>query len=997
MSNAHDRTKMPWDEGLDGDPWRSRRLPPLMLRRVEDILLVSSPYDSFILAEDGLLTELIFSEYSDLGLTHAPNVARVPTGAAALEAMRNHRFDLVITLSRLGDMDVGTFREAVAKFSPNLPVVLLVASEWELHRISEGNPHLDFSDAYVWHGDSKLFVAIIKALEDRWNAAHDTAAAGVGCIIIVEDSVQFRSSLLPIVYSELVRQSRAVLSDGINRMHKLLRLRARPKILVAADYETGIEYYEKYRQYLIGIIADVRFPRNGHPDPHAGIEFIKRVKSEMPDLPALLQSSEEENRPLAEAHGANFLHKVSPALLQNVRNFMLNNFGFGDFVFRRPDGREVGRASNLRSLVQVLERIPIESVEYHARHNHFSAWLRARTEFDLAAHIRPMQISSFDDLESMRREIIEMCDDAVRRNRRGLVEDFSRYRFDTGSEFARIGSGSLGGKARGLAFVDALIARHDLDHDFENVRLFVPRMLVIATDIFDIFVRNNYLMAEVVNRPDNETLRAAFLRATLPKHVLKDLAAFLTLTSEPIAVRSSSLLEDSQYHPFAGIYDTFMVPNNERDDAVRLQHLTDAIKLVYASTFSNEARRYIDSTPYRIEEQKMAVILQPVIGRQRDQLYYPSFAGTARSHNYYPFGRSKPEDGVASVGLGLGKYVVDGGPSVRFSPKAPKIVPNISEPERFVDESQRFFYAINLEHSATNAASEGRDVQRFELEVAEQQGTLGPVGSVWSPQDDAIYDGLHRAGVRVVSFAHVRKSQSLPIGPILERVLQIGTVGMNSPIDVEFACNLDTNPREFAILQIRPCQSISDTRTIDLDNLPQDQLLCTSPQALGHGLVSNISDVVVVRPEAFDPTVTEKIAQQVGKLNEILSAEHRPYLLIGPGRWGSSTPSLGIPVTWLQISSARVIIEASLDNFSVDPSQGSHFFHNLIALGVGYLTINPRAGLGSIDWDWLQQQHAVGETEFLRHLRLPAPLEIRLDGSTTRAAILKQRLNPFAD
>ncbi|MFQ5807362.1 MAG: PEP/pyruvate-binding domain-containing protein, partial [Phycisphaerae bacterium] len=744
MNNAGQESRgvhVPADTSA-GHDWRLGRFPNLMTRRVEKILLVSSAYESFILEEDGLLSELIFSEYTDLGLSHAPHVTRVASGEEALAAIRNPRgqdaratrpFDLVITMLRVGDMDIFQFSRAVREIAPELPVVLLIADELELSRLGDRRAELDVDGIYVWQGDAKLFLAIIKVIEDRWNAEHDTQIGGVGVIILVEDSLRYRSSLLPALYSELVKQTRSVMQDGLNRMHKLLRMRARPKILVAETYEEGIELYEHFKEYLFGLITDVGFPRNGEPDPGAGLAFIRHVKAEQPDVPALLQSSDPSNRKLAESVNSGFLHKRSSTLLQDLREFMLHNFGFGDFVFRLPDGHEVARATDLLSMKQVLPEVPGESLDYHAHRNHFSNWLRARTEFVLARRLRPRKRSEFPDSEALRRYLIGALEEALGRNRRGVVEDFSQRRFDISTRFARIGGGSLGGKARGLAFFDALLARHQIERAFEGVRVYVPRSIVIGTAAFEEFLDRNRLRRTALYNADDDWIRDAFRKAELSPLLIEDLRVLLSQAGYPIAVRSSSLLEDSGFHPFAGVYDTHMISNNHPDGEERLRQLCDAIKLVFASTFFNTARRYLEATPYRIEEQKMGVVLQQLVGSKHDHYFYPSFAGVVRSYNFYPFGQMKPEEGVASVVLGLGQLVMEGGEALRFCPAHPQVLPQLAYGKQFLDQSQRGFFAIELsdaERPTADAVSSS--VVRLDLEEAERHGTLHPVGSVWS-------------------------------------------------------------------------------------------------------------------------------------------------------------------------------------------------------------------------------------------------------------------------
>ncbi|MBI5865734.1 MAG: histidine kinase [Planctomycetes bacterium] len=973
-----------------GHDWRLVRFPHLMPRRIERILLVSSAYDSFILEEDGLLTELIFSEYTDLGLTHAPSVTRVSTGEEAFEELRRHPYDLIITMLRLVDMDLKRFGREARQINSIAPIVLMVSNVAELARLDDRREDLGCDAIYVWHGDAKIFLAIIKVMEDRWNVEHDTREGGVGVIILVEDSVRYRSSILPIMYSELVNQTRSVMLDGINRMHRQLRLRARPKILVAETFEEGMQLYQKFREYIFGVVSDVAFVRDGAPDPEAGIRFIRELKQDNPDLSALLQSSDLSNREKARELQTSFLHKRSTSLLHDVREFMLANFGFGDFVFRMPEGREVARASDLRDMARVLRDVPAESLAHHARRNHFSIWLRARTEFVLARKLRPKKITEFGDVEGLRRYLISELEDVLRRNRRGVVEDFDAGKFDLHTSFARVGGGSLGGKARGLAFMDAMLMRHQVDRAFEGVRVYVPRTVVVGTDVFEEFLDGNHLRSQGLYTAKDEWIRSAFLKAELSSEVVEALRAYLNISRYPIAVRSSSLLEDSQTHPFAGVYDTYMIPNNHPDDRVRLDQLCDAIKLVFASTFYSAARKYLESTPHRIEEQQMAVILQQIVGTRHESHFYPNFAGVMRSYNFYPFGHMRPEDGVASVGLGLGRLVVEGGEALRFCPAYPQVLPQLSSPRQFLATSQRGFYALDLSRTEFDVAGDpNAAVARLPLEQAERDGTLALIGSVWSPENQCFYDGISRPGPRAVTFAHVLKSDVFPLAPIIHRVLELGRSGLSGPVEMEFAVNLASEPKEFAILQMRPYGVGGDFEPVDIAEIPDEMLCCSSPQSLGNGVIAGIADVVYVIPETFDPMRTREIAREVAEFNERLRASGHSYLLIGPGRWGSSNHSLGIPVTWAQICAARIIVETSLSNFSVDPSQGSHFFHNLTSLGTAYMTINPKLKQGFVDWAWLAEQPVAAEGAFVRHVLLEIPVEARIDGRTSRGVVLK--------
>lgn len=975
---------------------RSRGMPDLMLRRAERILLVSTPYDAYALEEDGLLSELIFTEYLDLGLSHPPRVVRASSGAEAEGVLREHQFDLIITMLQIGDMDIFRFAEIVRGIVPQTPLVLLIANELELTRLGRRRAQIDADEMYVWNGDAKLFLAIVKALEDCWNVEHDTRVGEVGVIILIEDSVRYRSALLPNMYSELVGQTRSVMIDGLNRMQRLSRMRARPKILVAKNYEEALELHEKYHDHLLGVVTDVSFKRDGKSCPTAGIDFIRYVQASRPDVPAVVQSSDPRNRALAQEVGVTFLHKKSRTLMRDLRQFMVDNFGFGDFIFRLADRTEVGRAANLREMPSVLSSIPIESIEYHADNNHFSNWLRARCEFELANRLRPIQVSEFRDSEDLRRYLITEFRAVLRDSRRGAIEDFARDRYDESTSCARIGGGSLGGKARGLAFMNTLLVGEDVAAGLDRVRVYVPRSLVLATHIFDEFIESNGLRTQTLYDASDEWIRRAFLKAQLPGHVVDDLRAFLTIERGPIAARSSSLLEDSQYHPFAGVYDTYMLPNNDPDDDVRLEQLCDVVRLVYASTFFVEARTYLEATAHRLEEESMAVILQPLVGSKHERYFYPSFAGVVRSYNFYPFGHVKPEDGVANVALGLGQLVVEGGESLRFCPTHPKVLPQLDSPKLFLRQSQRDFLALDLERPA-NRAIEKSPIVSLDLEAAERHGTLQPVGSVWSADNNSFYDGIYRAGARVVTFAHVLKADVFPLAETLTRILELGRRGMSGPVEIEFAVNLDSHPREFAVLQIRPYGVGGGSDSVDLGEIERSKLLADSNMALGNGVVDGVRDIIYVRPETFDAARTVEIAGEIAELNQAVRIKSRSSLLIGPGRWGSSNPWLGIPVTWGQISSARVIIETSLDNFVVDPSQGSHFFHNLTSMGIAYLTVSPHNGAGRLDWSWLDCQPVERETELVRHVRLEAPVQVRIDGRSSRGVVLKRSLGVAAD
>ena len=969
----------------------------LMAYRVREVLLVSSLYDSYILEEDGQLSESLDAEFYQLNLLTSPRITQVSTADEALALLDRRPFDLVITMARLGGMDPRAFARRVRERHPDLPLVLLADNHFEAHRVKESNQPGLLDQVFVWRGDVALFLAIIKFIEDRRNLARDTEVAGVRAIILIENSVRFYSSYLPLLYTELTKQTQTLMADGVNVRQRLRRMRARTKILLAESFEEGWDLFERYRAFILGIITDARFPFRGVSDPEAGLEFVRRVKANDADMPMLVQSTDAELEPRANALGAAFLHKRSPRLLEELRRFIQSSLGFGDFVFVNPDdGAEVGRVTDLAAMPRALRTVPGETLRYHASRNHFSNWCMARTEFALAARIRPWKVSDFADVEELRSYLVEAFSELQSEARRGVVADFQPGEFEGLAGFLRIGSGSMGGKGRGLGFINALLAREEAGDG--EARIHVPPAAVLGTDLYDEFLAGNELSGLALSDASDAEIEAAFLAAPLPPAIERDLAALLERTAYPLAVRSSSLLEDSYDQPFAGIYRTFMLANNAPDPHDRLAELAAAVKLVYASTFSRKAKAYLAHTPHRAEEEKMAVVVQRLVGRPHGRHFYPDFAGVACSHNYYPVLGMKAEDGLAAVALGFGKTVVEGGKAVRFSPGAPRSVPQFSSTAATLDSAQREFYALDLERRTRFPSDRHEDaLVALGLDEAERHGTLAAVGSVYSPDNDAIYDGASRAGVRLVTFAPVLKAGVFPLPRILTRLLALGAQAMSCPVEIEFAVNLAHGdaPGDFAVLQVRPL--VVEVGTEDIDELMRGaelaSMLCLSEQALGQGRVQGIRDVVYVRPGAFDRAQTVAVAGEVEALNRALVEEDRPYLLIGPGRWGTADQWLGIPVEWHQISGARVIVETELDDVPVTPSEGTHFFQNITSFGIGYLTVHRRSGRGHVDFDWLDALPARVETRFLRQVRLERPLDVRVDGRSGRGVILKEPLN----
>jgi CheY-like chemotaxis protein len=967
----------------------------LMRLRVRDILLVSSLYDLYLFEEDGRLYELIRNEYQGFNLSHSPELTRVSSGQEALRlAIEENRFDLIITTLHIDDMDAVQFASKVHEQGRNIPVVLLAHDNRELRYLLVNKTADVFDKVFIWQGDFRIIIAIIKQFEDRLNVDHDTRMVGVQVVIVVEDNVKDYSSFLPIIYTEILKQSQRLISEGINLTHKFLRMRARPKILLASTYEEAWEYYQNHRDFVLGLISDIDFPRGGHQDPEAGIVLAASVRGDNPDLPVLLLSTTDEQQPTARDLGASFLRKDSDLLLNELSQFMTANFSFGDFIFRMPAGFEVGRATDLKGLEEELQRVPEESIRYHAERNHFSNWLKARTEFWLAHHLRPRKVSDYPSVEALRKDLVQTLHHYRAIRQRGIIADFSKESFDPETSFARVGRGSLGGKARGLGFVSTLINDYNVRERFEGIKIHVPPAIVVGTEVFEQFLEDNALREFAMNCTDDAEITCRFLEAPrFPEQILADLAGFLDIVNTPLAVRSSSLLEDSQYHPFAGVYQTYMLPNRHANPLVRLNELLMSIKRVYASCYYQSTKTYFHLTSIRLEEERMAVIVQKMVGSAHGQRFYPEFAGVAKSHNFYPMLPQSASDGVVAVALGLGKYVVDGGNAVRFCPKYPTDLLQFHSTEMALDSSQRTFYALQLDASPDFGYETRDPLQREQpLETAEADGTLGFVGSTYSQENDVIYDGIARPGARIVTFYPILKHKLFPLPQILELILDMGTWGMGTPVEIEFAVRISVpsgQPREFAVLQMRPLVVHREEDALDVNVADGPAVLCRSNRALGHGVIEDICDAVVVDFHNFDRAHSRDVAKDVAAFNARLIAEQRPYLLVGVGRWGSLDPWLGIPVLWEDIAGARAIVETSFKELAVTPSQGSHFFHNITSFMIGYFTVGNHDPDQGIDWDWLLSQEAREVRNHTRLIRFKSPLSIRINGHLGKGVILK--------
>jgi CheY-like chemotaxis protein len=902
------------------------------------------------------------------------------------------RFNLIISTPHIDDMPVLDLARRVRQAGIATPFVLLAHDNRELSDLLRRPESKVFNRIFIWQGDFRIFLTIVKHVEDLMNVEADNASVGVQVIILVEDSIRFYSSYLPLFYAELMRQSQRLISEGRNLSQQLFRMRARPKILLATDFEAAWSHYDKYRDDVLGIISDIRFPRAGQLDPQAGLELTRRVRAERPDLPILLQSSNPESDRLAREVGAAFIYKDSPTLLHELRRFMVENFSFGDFVFRTPDGRERGRARDLKDLEEKLACVADDSLLYHAGRDDYSNWLKARAEFLLAAQLKPRRPSEYPSTAALRTFLIEQLREHRLANYRGIVVDFDPADFETSVNMARIGAGSIGGKARGLAFVGTLLKQFGIRDHFSETRIIVPGSVILCTGVFDQFIEENNLRDVALGSSDEAEIRRRFQAARLPEQTVAQLASYLSGITYPLAVRSSSILEDSLYQPFAGVYETYMVPNNAPSLEARLADLTAAIKGVYASTFASDAKDYIRATNYRLEEEKMAVIVQRLLGNPWGDRFYPHFSGVARSHNSYPAPPMRSEDGIVALALGLGQSVVDGSAGLSFCPRYPQQVPQLSDPQEFVQNSQRTFYALDLAGDAAGPSPRDSRPSRFDLDLAERDGTLAAVGSTYSIENDALYDGVARAGIRVVSFAPILKWGTFPLPDILRFLMDMGAWGMNSPVEMEFAVNLDPRtggPRQFGILQLRPLVVNQEVGDLRIDDAREEDLVCRSPKVLGSGRIDHLRDVVLVDVERFDRSKTREVAAEVAEYNARLTAAGTPYLLLGVGRWGSRDPWLGIPVAWGQISGARVIVEAGFTDFRVEPSQGSHFFQNLTSFQVGYFTVNEHVNEGFVWWSWLLAQPPVTRKTYTRHLRFDQPVVVKMNGRTQEGVIYR--------
>ena len=977
----------------------SQRLHNLMPFKIREILLVSSLYDAFIIEEEGLISEMVVGEYQDLLLSSPPRVTRVSSGKKALEKIKSGTYDLVITMSKNIGMDPFSFGRKMKKTSAGIPVIILATDSADLHICQDRIHEKGIDRAFFWNGDTRLFLAIVKYVEDKINVNYDIITGNVRSIIVLEDSIRYYSMFLPIIYTEIVKQIQRCLSEDLNEMQRLLRRKARPKILLATRYEKGIELYEKYKENILGIISDVKFYKNGKLDKNAGHDFIEFVKNDNQNLPTLLQSSDPNNRKRAEKINSFFIYKNSSTLLQDFDDFLMNRLGFGDFIFLKPvDGKEetieIARASNMEEFEKIMQKIPGESIRYHADRNDFSNWLMARGEFNLASLLRPKKANDFIDLDENRKYLIEIFKETRRKKQLKSVTDFSQQTFEFDNSFTKISGDSLGGKARGIAFIRSLIEMYNLNKKYEDLHIVVPRTGVIGTEEFDNFLKQNKIWEKLQHLSDfsDTEISTIFLRGKHSEELIKKLKTILMKFKKPLAVRSSSLLEDSQHHPFAGIYSTYLIPNNCKTLSERVDQLSRAIKLVYASVFYNQAGEYIKSTSSKIEEEKMAIIIQEVVGKNHDGRYYPTFSGVAQSYNYYPSPHQKRGDGIVHLAVGLGHSVVGGEKTFRLCPK----YPNVSEmdaPKSAFENTQNKLYVLDVNTSKANLSEiDTENLKKIKISDILNDSELEYIASRYDMNDDKIVDEFSKKGPQLITFSNLIKYGSYPFPELFQDLLRIGKYGMGSHVEFEFAVDMNTTPPTFALLQLRPLVINKETSRVkwSQEEEKSENVLMLSNNSLGNGVIEGISDVVFVKKDEFSSLKTFEIAKEIEKINRILVQEGRRYVLIGPGRWGTQDRFLGIPVNWSQISNIKVLIEVSLKNFNIRPTQGTHFLQNLISRDIGYASVS-LSEKDFVDWNFLNSKDAEHDLTFVKHIRLNHPLTIKLDGKRGRTLISKDQ------
>ena len=963
----------------------------LMMRRIYNVLIVANPYDAFMLEDDGRVEEKIYNEYMELGLRYPPTFTQVSTTEEASQILATTNIDLVICMPGNADNDAFTVARNIKAEWPDIHCVVLTPFSHGITKRMENEDLSIFDYVFCWLGNTNLILSIIKLIEDKMNIENDIRNGGVQMILLVEDSIRFYSSILPNLYNYILLQSQRFSTEALNRHAATLRMRGRPKVVLARSYEEAMAMYEKYAANVLGVISDARFPIHGEKDPEAGLKLCREIRKRDEFLPLIIESSETENRKKAENEGFRYVDNNSKKMSIDLRHQMEEHMGFGDFIFRDPTTHEeIVRIHSLKELQDNIFKIPNDSMLYHVSRNHVSRWLSARAIFPVSAFLKNVTWKKLQDVDAHRQIIFDAIVQYRKMKNIGVVAVFDRGKFDKYAHFARIGEGSLGGKGRGLAFLDNVVKMHPEFNAFPGVTVQIPKTVVLCTDVFDQFMEQNNLYQIALSDASDEEILKHFLKAQLPDSLIADFFTFFEATKSPIAIRSSSLLEDSHYQPFAGIYSTYLIPCLD-DKYEMLRMLTSAIKSVYASVYYRDSKAYMTATSNVIDQEKMAVILQEVVGKTYGDHYYPNISGVLRSLNYYPIGDETAEEGIASLALGLGKYIVDGGQTLRVSPYHPHQVLQTSEMETALRETQTQFYALDMKHVGEDfKVDDGFNILKLKVKEADKDGSLAGIASTYDPYDQMIRDGLYEGGRKIISFCGVLQQGVFPLPEILQLSMKHGQESMRRPVEIEFACNLNSNGTgDFYLLQIRPIVDSKQVLDEDLTLIPDSKCLLRSHTSLGHGITDDVVDVVYVKTDDnFTAMNNPSIADHIERINRQFLAEGKGYVLAGPGRWGSSDYWLGIPVKWPHISAAKVIVEVGLRNYRVDPSQGTHFFQNLTSFGVGYFTVNPYKDDGVFRKDLLDSMPAVEETEFVRHVRFQQPLKIMMDGMKQEGVVL---------
>ncbi len=959
--------------------------------KVKEILLVANLYDAYSIEGEGRFSDHILGEYYQLSLTSIPRVTGVSGEEEAFSRLKSRHYDMIIIMIGVDKDSPMKLCKKIKDKYPYIPTFLLLNNPGDVSyvkRMKAGS--VPFDNYFVWTGESKVFFAMVKLLEDKVNVENDTKKGLTRVILIVEDSAEYYSSYLPMLYTLVLEQTKTLIEDvSTDELYKVLKLRARPKILLASTYEDAIIIFNEYKESLLCVISDMRFPKGNNMSDTAGFELIRHVKNELPNLPTVLQSSDSSNASYAYTLKSSFINKNSESLLQDLKSFITYYLGFGHFVYRDNKGRQIAVAKSMKEFESYLETVPEDSLVYHAMKNHFSLWLMARGEVKIAKIINPLKVSDFQSLKDLRKFIIDIIRKRRKEMNKGKVVNFEESAVIDETNVVSLAGGSLGGKGRGLAFVNTLIYSFELGRLLPGVNIRTPVTAIIGTDEFDMFMERNHLWDKIKEEKDFQVLQKQFVDGSLSYSLEKELRIFLKLIEKPLAVRSSSLFEDSMSQPFSGIFGTYLLPNNHPDFDIRLRQLEDAIKLVFSSIYSKNARTYFEAINYKVEQEKMAIVIQEVVGNRFEDTFYPHISGTAQSFNFYPVAHMTPQDGFAVIAVGLGQYVVEGDKAFRFSPSYPLL--DIVSQTDLCKNSQVTFYAVDMAKKDVNLLEgENAGLTIMDISHAERHGTLKHSVSVYNPDNDSIIPGLDFPGPRVVNFADILKYNYVPLSNTLKIILDVVKEAFGTPVEIEFAVDLNKDKdgnASFFLLQIKPLVGSGAGYEIDPASIVMDDVILMTKKSMGNGIIDDITDVIYVEPSKFDFMQTEKMAAEIDAINDMMLQEGRRYVLIGPGRWGTRDRFIGIPVMWPQISNAKIIVEVSLPDFHLDASLGSHFFHNVTSMNVGYFSIDEESMDGSIFWGKIGDQQTVAKGEFFHHVRFEKPLLIRMDGKKRMAVI----------